>query len=267
MSISLRKLSAVMALLLAMVFTFSACGSKVEPWDGKVLRVGIDNTYPPMEYKDESGKNVGFDIELANAIAEKLGVKVEFVPTGWAAIFTALSTDKFDCIISSLSITDDRKKTIEFTRPYISNSQVIVVKADNTTIGSEKDLKDKVVGVQLGTTSEESCKEFTKTTPFKDFKKYDGMTEVLSDLKIGRVEAVVTDLVVAKYFVAMDKSKSYKIVNTTLPSEPIGVGTNKEVNKELASKIDKVIEGMMADGSLKKISEKWFGEDMTSNIK
>lgn len=264
MSISFRKLSAVLAIVLAMAFTFSACGSGK---DDKVLRVGIDNTYPPMEYKDDSGSNVGFDIELANAIGDKLGKKIEFVPTAWSAIFTALNTDKFDCIISSLSITDERKKTIAFTRPYISNSQVIVVKADNTTIGSEKDLKDKIVGVQLGTTSEDSCKEFTKTTPFKDFKKYDGMTEVLSELKIGRIDAVVTDLVVAKYFVAKDTSKSYKIVNTTLPSEPIGVGTNKSNNAKLAEDIDKILADLMADGTLKKISEKWFGEDMTSNIK
>lgn len=255
-----------MTLVVLAAFVLSACGSNAGNGNAasKVLRVGIDDTYPPMEYKDEAGKNVGFDIELAMELGKRLGKEVEFVPTAWSAIFTALSADKYDCIISSLSITDERKKTLAYTRPYIANSQVIVVKSDNTDVNSEKDLKDKIVAVQMGTTSEEACNEFTKSTPFKDFKKYEAMTEALSELKIGRVDAVVCDLVIGKYFVAKD-TKSYKTVNTTLPNEPIGIGFTK-ANQAEADKIDKLIGDMMADGSLKKISEKWFGEDMTSNI-
>lgn len=257
-----RTLALVTVLVLAMVFILTGCGSSSN--NGNVLRVGIDNTYPPMEYKDDAGNNAGFDIELAQALGDKLGMKVEFVPTAWSAIFQALDSNKFDCIISSLSITDERKKTIAFTRPYIANSQVIVVKSGNTSINSEKDLKDKIVGVQLGTTSEEACKEFQKVTPFKDFKKYDGMTEVLNELKIGRIDAVVTDLVVGKYFVAKD-TKSYTLVKTTLPNEPIGIGVKKS-NQALADKLDKALGEMMDNGTLKKISDKWFGEDMTNNI-
>lgn len=262
----MKKMKRVLVFVSAMLITatmLSACGSTAS--DENVLKVGIDDTYPPMEYKDDAGANAGFDIELANALGEKLGKKVEFVPTAWTAIFSALEADKYDCIISSLSITEERKKTLIYTRPYIANNQVIVVKKDTKGINSEKDLKDKIVCVQMGTTSDEACKKFTKETPFKDYKQYEKMTEALSELKIGRVDALVADLVVAKYFVAKDP-ESYQIVNTTLPNEPIAVAC-KKANTELSSKLDKALEEVMTDGTLKKISEKWFKEDMTSNIK
>jgi polar amino acid transport system substrate-binding protein len=255
-----RVLICISAMLI-LATMLSACGSAK---DENVLRVGIDDTYPPMEYKDDAGANAGFDIEVANALGEKLGMKVEFVTTAWTAIFSALDANKYDCIISSLSITEERKKTLSYTRPYISNSQVIVVKKDTQGISSEKDLGGKIVCVQMGTTSDESCKEFMKKTPFKDYKQYEKMTEALSELKIGRVDALVTDLVVAKYFVAKDPD-SYTIVDTTLPKEPIGVAV-KKANTDLSAKLDKALEDIMKDGTLKKISEKWFGEDMTSNI-
>jgi len=255
-----RSLLLVLALTVLMAFVFSACGDN----ETNVLRVGIDDTYPPMEYKDEAGNHVGFDIDFAKEIGKKLGQEVQFVPTAWTAIFTALNANKYDCIISSLSITDERKKTIAYTRPYVANSQVIVVKIDNDTIKSEADLGDKIIAVQMGTTSEEACNEFIKTTPFKDYKKYEAMTEALSELKIGRVDAVVCDLVIGKYFVAKDR-ESFKTVKTTLPNEPIGIGFTKEKQSE-ADKFDKLIAEMMKDGSLKAISEKWFGEDMTQNI-
>jgi polar amino acid transport system substrate-binding protein len=195
---------------------------------------------------------------------KRLEKEVEFVPTAWSAIFTGLSSNKYDCIISSLSITEERKLTIAYTRPYIANNQVIIVKSDNDDIKSEADLGDRIVAVQMGTTSEDSCNEFMKTTPFKDFKKYEGMIQALNELKIGRVDAVVTDLVVGKYFVANDK-ESFKLVSTTLPNEPIAIGFTKD-NQAEADKIDKVLEEIMNDGTLTKISEKWFDEDMTKNL-
>lgn len=259
----LRSKSLLLVVILAVVMTFvlSACG---QSGSSNVLRVGIDDTYPPMEYKDEAGNFAGFDIELAKEIGKKLNKEVQFVPTAWSAIFTGLSSNKYDCIISSLSITDERKKTIAYTRPYVANSQVIVVRADNTDIASEADLGDKIVAVQMGTTSEEACNEFMITTPFKDFKKYEAMTEALNELKIGRVDAVVCDLVIGKYFVANDKV-SFKTVSTTLPNEPIGIGFTKEKQAD-ADKVDKIIGEMIEDGTLKAISEKWFGDDMTQNL-
>lgn len=265
-----RSLLMVLVIAVLMSVVFTACGQGAnsgaanEGSTSNVLRVGIDDTYPPMEYKDEAGNNAGFDIELAKEIAKRMNKEIEFVPTAWSAIFTGLNSNKYDCIISSLSITEERKKTIAYTRPYVANSQTIIVRADNTDVKDETSLGGKVVAVQMGTTSEEACTEFQKTTPFKDFKKYEAMTEALNELKIGRVDALVCDLVVGKYFVANDK-ESFKTVTTTLPNEPIGIGFAK-ANQAEADKVDKILGDIMADGTLAKISEKWFGEDMTKNL-
>lgn len=256
-----KTILTLLTLMLCAALILGACG---QAGTSNKFRVGIDDTYPPMEYKDEGGNYAGFDVDMAKEIAKRLNKEIEFVPTAWSAIFTGLSSNKYDCIISSLSITEERKKTIAYTRPYIANNQVIIVGIDNEDIKSEADLGDRIVAVQMGTTSEDSCNEFMKTTPFKDFKKYEGMTQALNELKIGRVDAVVTDLVVGKYFVANDK-ESFKLVSTTLPNEPIAIGFAK-ANQADADKIDKVIGEMMDDGTLAKISEKWFGDDMTKNI-
>jgi polar amino acid transport system substrate-binding protein len=97
----------------------------------KVLRVGVDDVYPPMEYKDEKNNTVGFDMDLAKEIGKKLGMEVEIISTAWDGIFTSLNTDKFDCIISSVSINEDRQKNYALTKPYIANAQVIVVQPES----------------------------------------------------------------------------------------------------------------------------------------
>lgn len=98
------------------------------PADKKVLKIGVDDVYPPMEYKDEKNNTVGFDVDLAKEIGKRLGVEVQFISTAWDGIFTSLNTDKFDCIISSVSINEERQQNFALTKPYIANAQVIVVK-------------------------------------------------------------------------------------------------------------------------------------------
>lgn len=257
-----KKTVLALAIALLIMSVFGACGQSDK---SNTFRVGVDDTYPPMEFRDEAGKYAGFDIDMALEIGKRLDKEVVFVPTAWSAIFTALSSGKYDCIISSLSITEERKKTIAYTRPYIANNQVIIVKAGNTDISSENDLGDKIVAVQMGTTAEDSCVEFMKTTPFKEFKKYEGMVQGLNELKIGRVDAVVTDIVVGKYFVANDK-ESFNLVETTLPDEPIAIGFDIK-NEKARDEVDAVLKQMLDDGAMKSISEKWFGDDMTKNLK
>lgn len=101
------------------------------PTDKKVLKIGVDDVYPPMEFKDENNATVGFDVDLAKEIGKRIGMEVEFVSTAWDGIFTSLNTDKFDCIISSVSINEDRQKNFALTKPYIANAQVIVVSPES----------------------------------------------------------------------------------------------------------------------------------------
>lgn len=162
----LKKMSVVLAMVLIAVFTFSACGTKAKPWDGKVLRIGVDDSYPPMEYRDGKNKLVGFDVDLAEAVAQKLGVKTQYTSIVFTGIFAGLDTNKYDCIISSVSMTKKRAKNYLFTKPYLANGQYIVVAPNNNSINKIQDLKGKKVGVQSGTTAETSAKKYAKDYSF-----------------------------------------------------------------------------------------------------
>lgn len=260
MNFRIAKKAIACALLAVTVAGIAGCsGSKSD-----VLKVGVDDVYPPMEFKDDAGKTVGFDIELSTEIAKKMGKKVEFVSTAWDGIFTALEAKKFDCIISSVSITEERQKNYIFTNPYVANAQVFIVPAKSTTINSEKDFKGKKIGVQTGTTADESADKFLKEISFEK-KQYDQIIQPFSDMKIGRIDAIIVDEVVGKYYVAQDKS-SFKLAGARLSPEPIGICFRKSDTAQ-RDQMQKAIDSLKADGTLKKISEKWFGEDLTSNIK
>ena len=250
----------LLALSLIAAFALSACGDSKSQ---DVLRVGTDDTYPPMEFKNEKNDTVGFDIDLAQEIGKRLGKKVEIVSNDWAGIFRALETDKFDCIISSTSITDERLERYEMTEAYIANAQVIVVPPDDDTIKEPKDLAGKKVGVQIETTASESAEKFQKEIPF-DYREYDQVIQPFQDMKAGRLDAIIVDEVVARYYVTQDQ-KSYKVTGARLTNEPIGI-VIKKGNTQLRDSIQKAIDDMRKDGTLKKISEKWFGEDLVTNV-
>ena len=255
-----RSLLVVMALVI-MLTALSACSGSGSA--GNTLRVGVDNTYPPMEFTNDKNETVGFDVDLSNEIAKKLNMKLELIPNAWDGIFQALNTDKFDAIISSVSLKADRLENFEFTKPYIANAQVIVVATNTDSIKEPKDLAGKKVGVQINTTADESTAKYVKETPF-EITKYDQIIQSFSDLKAGRVDAVVVDEVVARDYVSKDK-ESYKVTSAKLTNEPIGVCLKKG-NTALRDKIQKALDDLKAEGKLKELSVKWFGEDITSNI-
>jgi polar amino acid transport system substrate-binding protein len=220
------------------------------------ISFGVDDAYPPMEYRDEKNALVGFDIDFGNAIAKKLGIKSEWVPTVWDGILPSLSAKKFDAILSSLSITDKRKLEIGFSEPYIMGGPIIITKKDNTSIKKADDLKGKIVAVQLGSTGDNAVSEISGT---KEVKKYDKIPQALLDLTSGRVEAVVADDQVGRYYVGLDASKY--LVAGKLNDEPFGIGFRKE-DKDLTDVVQKAIDDLKADGTLSKISLKWFKTDI-----
>jgi polar amino acid transport system substrate-binding protein len=279
--VKMKKMKRVLAFVSAMLIMsamFAGCGTKTSnespasqstasgssSANQQVLKVGVDDTYPPMEFKDEKNTTVGFDIDVATEVAKRLGMKAEFVSNDWAGIFLALESNKFDVIVSSVSRNEERMKKYAMTTPYVANAQVIVVPADNTTIVKPEDLKGKNVGVQLNTTADESCAEYLKTTKF-NLKQYDQVIQPFSDMKAGRIDAIVVDEVVARYYVKKDP-KSYKVSSARLTNEPIGICFSKN-NTELRDKAQKALDEMFADGTMKKLSEQWFGEDLTGNVK
>jgi len=165
---------------------------------GKIY-IGTDATYPPMEFRDEKGEIVGFDIDLGRAIAEELGVEAVFIDTAWDGIFPALDAGKFDIIISSTSITEERLKSKEMSDPYYVTSQAIAVRKDNTTIRGPEDLKGKVVAVQIGTTGDLAVSEIEGVT----VKRFDTIDKAYMEVMNGRADAVVNDLSEVAYRMKM----------------------------------------------------------------
>lgn len=232
--------------------------------DPGTLVIGVDDSYPPMEYKDTSGNLTGFDVEMANEIGKRMGKKVEYKSTLFDGIFAALDAGKFDCVISSVSITDDRLKSNLFTDPYIANAQMIVVKPDDNSITKAEDLAGKTVGVQLGTTADTSAETLLKKGISFTPKKYNEIIQTFSDMNTGRLNAIIVDEVVGEYYIAKDPTH-FKEAAVKLTNEPIGV-CFKKTNTKLRDDMQAVINEMYEDGFMKNLSIKWFGKDLTSGI-
>lgn len=233
-----------------------------DSWDrikqeGKFV-VGLDDAFAPFGFRNDKNELVGFDIDLGEALAERLGVEIEWQPAEWSGVVMSLKTGKFDAIWSGMSITPEREAEVNFTAPYIGSAQVIVVLTDNNDIKGKEDLAGKVVGTQLGSTGEVAC---NKLEGLKDLKTYDIYTEALNDLKTGRLNAVVTDDVTARYYFQQQPG-TFKILDDILSYEPMGIAVRKE-DTTLLEVLNQEIESMIEDGTYKTVSEKWFGEDMS----
>ncbi|WP_125154351.1 ABC transporter substrate-binding protein [Clostridium rectalis] len=262
------KMNKILSLVLTGVIVctlFAGCGNKkdekaanglIRVKNTKTLKIGLEDTYPPMEFRDSKNELVGFDIDLSKEVAKKLGVEVEFVITEFGGLTMALNAKKFDIGISAISVDKDRAKEVQFSEPYAKGGQVIVVKNDNKDIKKLEDLSGKTVGCQLGTTGEKAAK---KAKGIKDLKTYDKATEPFHDLEIGRLNAVVVDEFVGRYYLSKQMGK-FKIA-ATLEQEPIAAIFKKD-DKELKDEVQKIIDELKKDKTMSKLSVKWFGEDI-----
>lgn len=253
----------LMVILLLVSVALTACSGSASGMDrikkaGKIV-IAVDTTYPPMEYV-ENGKTVGFDVDLANAIAKKLGVQAEFQTVQWDGIIAGLKAKRYDIIMSSMNITDDRKKEANFVE-YVRMSQVFVAKK-GTNVASEKDLAGKVVLVQDGTTSHDWVKEAKEKrgVAVKEITSFSGATEAFTALKNGRGDVIVIDEPVGLYYAAKDAA-TFAITGRAMDPEPVGIAVRLE-EKDLHAALDKAVKELQADGTLKKISEQWFGKEL-----
>jgi len=222
--------------------------------------VGLDDSFPPMGFRDEKGEIVGFDIDLAKKAAEKMGVQVKFQPVVWSGVIMELTNKNIDLIWNGMTITDERKEKINFTKPYLANKQIIVVQK-NSAVKTKADLAGKKVAVQAGSSSVDALKKDEAT--FKSLKQmveFPNNTEALMDLAAGRVDAVVVDEVVGRYYIAK-KADLYSVLADNFGSEEYGVGVRK-TDAAFLAELQKALDSMNADGSAKAISEKWFGADI-----
>lgn len=222
------------------------------------ITIGIDDTLPPMEYRNDKNELVGFDIDFANALAKELGVKVKFVPSAWDGIIPGLDAKRFDIILSSMNVTDERRKKVDFVE-YFGVGQILAVKAGNPLkIQSIDDLKGKMVGVQLGSTGETAVNSLNG---IKEVKKYDLTTDVFNDMGLGRVNAAVVGEMIGRYYMTT-KPGSFEVVGNAFNVQPMGIAVRKG-DTELKNALEKAVQTVEDNGTLSKISEKWFGSDIT----
>lgn len=265
----MKKGLAIALCIVLMVFAFSGCSNQASEGEYTIeegkLTVAIDVPYGVMEYTNDQGEYEGFDIDLAKAFAEDLGVEAEFIPTAWEGIFLGLDSDKYDCVISSVSITQERLDDGNFllTDAYLSNAIVIVTAPGDTSIQTMEDLKGKKVGVQMDTTADEAAEKVKESVEF-DLQKFQTVDTPFLALKSGQIDCIVVDTTVAEPWCAQNPS-DYAISSAKLTNEPIGVAVAKD-NQKLQNKLNELIAQYKEDGTLKEISEKYFGADLTTEI-
>ncbi|WP_417277372.1 transporter substrate-binding domain-containing protein [Castellaniella sp.] len=223
------------------------------------LIVGLEGTYPPFGYRDNTGKLTGFDVDVITAVANQLGVKPQFVTTEWSGIIAGLQAEKFDVIANQVSITPSREKVLDFSVPYIfSAAQVIQLKNDQTDYSFPSAFKDKKVGVVLGS----NYVPMVKAIPGTIVKTYPGAAELLSDLAGGRLDAGVNDRLLLPYLIRQSHLPLRQ--GALLPGESTQMGIPfRKGSPKFAQAINTAFQTLRDDGTLKALSKKWFGTDVT----
>jgi polar amino acid transport system substrate-binding protein len=235
----------------------AAAASAAAPAPAKVYAVGTDAAYAPFESQNEKGEIVGLTIDVVTAAAKKAGIEVKFVNTPWEGIFNALQQGDRDMLASSITITDERKQTMDFTTPYFDAYQLIAVKA-TSKVAKFDDLKKLKVGVQTGTTGDEVVtKQQGKNST--NIKRFESTPLALKELEAGGVDAVVADNGVVINYVANNAGAKFKTVSdTAFAPEQYGFAVKKG-NAELLGLLNKGIADIKADGTYDQIYTKYFG--------
>jgi len=264
-----KKLLAVLslALIAALTIGLAACtGGKDD--QKKVLTVGFDPTFPPMGF-EENGKEVGFDLELAAEVAKRLGYEFKtYQVTDWKALKTAMDAGLFNCVWNGFTRNDDRVASYEMTKAYMKNNMVVVVKADSA-VQKLADLNGKQLAIQSGSSAEEDVKKYEFTVNGQTKKFGDVVTLVGKDNNLSALQEVdattvagaVIDRIVVEYQMTKNPGK-YRLLTDNLTTEEYAVGFKKgdtATRDAVQAELDK----MIADGTFKTISEKWFGTDVS----
>lgn len=251
------------------------CGSekgKEEKADDSLTKVqeqgyftlGLDADFAPMGFTQDDGTIVGFDIDLANAVAEKMGVKVEVKPIDWDSKSMELSTGKIDVIWNGFSITDERRQEVLFSNPYLSTKQSIIVKA-GSDIKTKADLAGKKIALQDGSTSEDALKADEKTYESigdDNISRFKENSQVLMEVDAGRADAAVIDEVFVRYYLQKENMlDKFVVLDEGFDEEDYGVG-GRMGDYALMEAINKALDQCKAEGITSDISKKWFGEDL-----
>jgi polar amino acid transport system substrate-binding protein len=227
------------------------------------LVLGLDDSFPPMGFRDTDNNIVGYDIDLAKEVAERMGVELVITPVDWDYKETELNDGNVDCLWNGMSVDDERKEKMNLSEPYMENRQVVVVLADSG-INTLADLAGKSVILQAGSTAVGALdsKEDVKST-LREVTEVPDNVQAMMELGQGTGDAVVMDEVVARYYISKsDNPDQFKVLDEALSDEVYAVGFRK-ADQSLRDEVQKILGEMKADGTLKTITEKWFGSDIS----
>ncbi|HIZ56890.1 MAG TPA: amino acid ABC transporter substrate-binding protein [Firmicutes bacterium] len=259
------------ALLLGMMLlglTLAGCASTGEDvglskvMDKGVLVMGLDDAFPPMGFRDEDQNIVGFDVDVATEVASRMGVELQLQPIDWSSKEQELSAGNVDCLWNGFTKTPQREEQMCLSTAYMKNTQVVVLPADST-VQSIDDLAGKTVVVQSGSSAELAIDELEGfEESLKELVAVSDNVTAMMDLGTGSSDAVVMDEVVARYYMSKNEGQ-YRLLEESLADEEYVIGFAKQ-NQSLKDAVEEQLYAMAEDGTLAEISEKWFGEDLTT---
>ncbi|MCA0984717.1 glutamine ABC transporter substrate-binding protein [Halobacillus yeomjeoni] len=249
----MKKMYALIISLIAVLF-LAACGGGDS--ENKTYSVATDNNFVPFEFlNEETGEMEGFDMDLIRAIADEAGIDIEIESMKFDGVVTGMQSERYDIGIAGMTITEERKETIDFSDPYYDAGLMLAVQKDNTEIKSEDDLAGKKVATRSGTTSETYLKD---NHPEAEVVTFPGIVEAYMDLQSGRVDAVMYDVPNVQYYVANDSKGELKTVGDILQGEQYGIAFPK--GSELVGDVNEALQTLIDNGKYDDIYEKWFGE-------
>jgi polar amino acid transport system substrate-binding protein len=260
----------LLVMLAAALFVFYGCtkkdssGAPDTSWEDMEKKgefvLGFDDAFPPMGFKDGSDY-FGFDIDLAREVADRLGVKLVLQSILWDVKEQELNTKKIDCIWNGFTITEEREKALAFTKPYMSNKQIIIVLADSP-INTLADIKGKTLALQRDSSASEALAKHPEVRDSSKVLEFEDNLMAMTDLEAGTTDAVLMDIVVASYNFVEKKPGKYRILQESLADEFFGVGFRKN-DIALKNKVEETLVQIARDGKMAEISAKWFGSDIT----
>lgn len=257
--------------------TLAGCGVKASPgsssnektkatgWDyirekGKLV-IGLDDTFAPMGFRNEQNELAGFDIDLATAVGEKLGVEIAFQPIDWNAKEMELSSKRIDCIWNGMSATEERQKNMALTKKYLNNRIVIMAVDDSLEVDSAEDLKNLKIGTQADSAALEAMQGNEAYDSFSaNITEYNTYDEAILDMQAGRIDCIVVDQVLGDYK-NNQMDNAMKECRFDFGDDFYAIGCRKG-EEDLADKINDAIQALIDDGTAADISTKWFGKDI-----
>ena len=255
---SIFRTIAIAALAVTLWTTSAMAGALDDIKSRGSVQIGLEGTYPPFNYVDDKGVLVGFEIDISNALADKLGVKAAFQPGKFDGLLAALDVKRIDMVVNQITITPEREQKYAFSEPYTVSGIQLIVRQGTTDITKPEDLKGKRVGAVLGTTYEKWLRE---KVPGVDVRTYDDDATRNQDLLVGRIDAIPNDRLIVPNLLKQYGGRLVASSETFAPQKQ-AIAMRKDA-PDLVKAVNDALAALRADGTLKKISEKWFGADVT----